>query len=869
MKTQKWNNQIYDINNLVITKSLISKYVNDFWIDIVSKLSNQHIYLAIKFKFNDNHLATLGNMQKLNKEDKDFLIQYIMDLISTKSDTYTTIPIINLIFTYGLRKGLAPIKYLIQINPKTHTFYKNKLPIAFKPNEYGLIINRKSNQTTVKLDTKTFVIINSTKIKGKSVNNVEYYKNFNLLFNWTDTLISDNYFIRSIGKSIYHFDHKEMILIKTVKKTRPINKTKIDNSRHSKFITMDLETIMINNIMTPYLLSWYDGLKTKSYFITDYSDFKSLLSQVFNDLKNYNHYSIYFHNFAKFDSYFILKYLPDFGIVDPIIHKDKLITLKLTLPHDNNKTTKLIFKDSYLLLPSSLRNLCQSFNVITQKGIFPYGLMDIHYNGVVPDYKYFNGISINEYNDYKDSYQIWDFKEEAIKYCQIDCISLYQILSQFNHLIYDRFKINIHKFPTIPSLAFKIYRTHYLPKDSIHNIGGSIEKDIRQSYTGGAVDMYVPKPTDNEKVYVYDVNSLYPSQMLNLDMPVGSPTYFEGDIRQIDKTAFGFFHCEITSPENLKHPIIQTHVQTDNGIRTMAPLGQWNDLLFSEEMDNAIKYGYKFKILWGYTFNRANVFKKYVEVLYKLRLEYPKTDPMNYIAKLLLNSLYGRFGMDVHFMINDIFSKIDADKFIDTNPDNVKNIIDLGDYVIIQSQPSLISEEEEETHNVNIAIASAVTSYARIHMSQFKNNSDYKLFYSDTDSIYINKPLGDSLISNTILGQMKLEYICNKAIFLAPKVYGLLTENGQTIIKAKGLTKEALTHLSLEDLSALLTKDHSQCFNQEKWFKNISEGNITIKDTIYTLKCTNNKRSFIYDLNNDLIDTNPYKIDNNKNIFYP
>jgi hypothetical protein len=44
---------------------------------------------------------------------------------------------------------------------------------------------------------------------------------------------------------------------------------------------------------------------------------------------------------------------------------------------------------------------------------------------------------------------IWDFKEEAIKYCSIDCISLFQILSKFNQLIFDHFKINITKYPTL------------------------------------------------------------------------------------------------------------------------------------------------------------------------------------------------------------------------------------------------------------------------------------------------------------------------------------------------------------------------------------------------------------------------------------
>lgn len=58
-------------------------------------------------------------------------------------------------------------------------------------------------------------------------------------------------------------------------------------------------------------------------------------------------------------------------------------------------------------------------------------------------------------------------------------------------------------------------------------------------------------------------------------------------------------------------------------------------------MKNAENYGYKFKINKGYLFNAKNIFKDYIDTLYALRLEYPKGHPMNYICKLLLNSLYG------------------------------------------------------------------------------------------------------------------------------------------------------------------------------------------------------------------------------------
>lgn len=143
--------------------------------------------------------------------------------------------------------------------------------------------------------------------------------------------------------------------------------------------------------------------------------------------------------------------------------------------------------------------------------------------------------------------------------------------------------------------------------------------------------------------------------MKEFDMPTGKPIQFYGDIRKYEPDAFGFFYCKITAPNNLKHPILQTHIKINKGIRTIAPLGQWEDMLFSAEMDNAIKYGCKFEILWGYKFKPKNLFKGYVSTLYELRLQYPKTHPLNLIAKLLLNSLYGRFGMDDSFPNITIF----------------------------------------------------------------------------------------------------------------------------------------------------------------------------------------------------------------------
>jgi hypothetical protein len=77
---------------------------------------------------------------------------------------------------------------------------------------------------------------------------------------------------------------------------------------------------------------------------------------------------------------------------------------------------------------------------------------------------------------------------------------------------------------------------------------------------------------------------------------------------------------EVTTPEFIDHPIIQIHHLIKGTKRTISPLGNFNCMLFSEEMYNAAKLGYKFKITSGYLFERKNIFGEYINELYNIRL---------------------------------------------------------------------------------------------------------------------------------------------------------------------------------------------------------------------------------------------------------
>jgi hypothetical protein len=341
-------------------------------------------------------------------------------------------------------------------------------------------------------------------------------------------------------------------------------------------------------------------------------------------------------------------------------------------------------------------------------------------------------------------------------------------------------------------------------------------------------------------------------------MPVGNPIYLEGDI-SIDKKPFGFFEVKVTTPKNLKYPILPTRKKIDGVFKTIYPLGKWKGVYFSEEIYNAMKYGYKFEFLRGYVFDKAEIFKEFVDNLYEMKSNSEKGSPDYIISKLLLNSLYGRFGMSPYKEKHIILSSGEASEYYQkyrvTNVIPLKNInkeiISYIDDITIKHR------DYSPKMNISVPIASAVTAYGRMHMSYYKMMCERLgiiLFYSDTDSLYLDKALDNKYIGKG-LGQLKLEHIFDKAIFLSSKSYGGITSNYETI-KIKGLKEK----IGFNELIPLLHKNEKLIKNQDKWYKNVSAQIIEVKNEPYTLIVNESKRRLLYNKNDELIDTLPLYI---------
>jgi len=122
-------------------------------------------------------------------------------------------------------------------------------------------------------------------------------------------------------------------------------------------------------------------------------------------IRKYNGYKVYIHNMANFDIIFLLKYIVKVATLKPVIHNGRIISL--TIHYGNNNEYQIQFKDSYLLLLSSLMKLSKSFGVLNPKSLFPFNFVNkdnLNYIGDVPDIKYFIKLSQQNYNEYKSKF---------------------------------------------------------------------------------------------------------------------------------------------------------------------------------------------------------------------------------------------------------------------------------------------------------------------------------------------------------------------------------------------------------------------------------------------------------------------------------
>ena len=316
-----------------------------------------------------------------------------------------------------------------------------------------------------------------------------------------------------------------------------------------------------------------------------------------------------------------------------------------------------------------------------------------------------------------------------------------------------------------------LYKNKYLNKSHWRQPVWLLEEQL-QGYYGGRCEAFkrgwFGKGSDNVKYYLGDVNSLYPSVMMQ-EFPNPSTYKISTDntMKYIENFD-GMSHVEISCPF-MDYPLLPYR----HGAKLMFPIGTWAGWYVNAELRKAVQLGYTIKAVRKSIYYTENYypFADYVKDLYDQRLMYQaEGSPMELVTKLLLNALYGKFAQKWKDRVEWQHHSAVTFKQIQ----DAETCDRVGDYFALNraySEPAAFTIPIWAAH---------VTAYGRMALYDYIQQT--QPLYCDTDSVITSKPFE----SSKVLGKLKLVMPIDSGIIVRPKFYALHTED-KDYVKVKGL----------------------------------------------------------------------------------
>jgi len=564
-----------------------------------------------------------------------------------------------------------------------------------------------------------------------------------------------------------------------MKALRPLTATE---KKEFKYAVFDIES---RNWIDFELLGFFDGNKYREFdSVDEFLDF--YLS------RRYEFWRLFAHAGGRFDFNFILEALKDRSEFDyEILSSQGITQMRITKGSKyGGKSFRhaWILKDSYKMLPMSLAKLCNAFETEHRKLEMDYSKIDK--------------------ND-----------EKVRQYLKNDVLGLFEVIEKYGMWLA---QYGVPLQTTIASQSMMMFRRTLLKP--IRCLKPEVEMFARRSYFGGHTEIYNMRSYG--KIYYFDINSLYPSQMLKNEMPVGKgwsvKNFVEGEI--------GFYKADVRIPDIYVPPVpkVINH-------KLMFPFGKFSGFYTSKELELARDVGGEFDIHYGYIFSSENIFGEYISDMYNKKKN-AKDSTTRSIAKLLMNANYGKFGQN-------------RDKEMLVKICNMKDAVGLTPYNI---DNALFTKENFSRATFIIpTIASWITSCARVEEYRLLQKAgENDLFYCDTDSVATTKRLS---VDNE-LGGLKMEEEADEAIFLLPKVYAL-RKGDNVIIRAKGFDREFVKKLSFNSFEKALEGDVSDFKQQLKKFASMRESLrsngtfVSMINKTKSIKARYDKRQILPDFN--------------------
>ncbi|XP_065436103.1 uncharacterized protein LOC135979895 isoform X1 [Chrysemys picta bellii] len=384
----------------------------------------------------------------------------------------------------------------------------------------------------------------------------------------------------------------------------------------------------------------------------------------------------------------------------------------------------------------------------------------------------------------------------------------------------------------------------------------------RDALFGGrtnAIRLYY-KPNPGEEIHYYDFSSLYPFVNKTKEYPLGHPDIVYDKFGPL-ANYFGIAKVKVYPPRGLFFPLLPVRVggklmfplcrtcaeteQRETCTHTdeeRAILGTWCTV----ELNAAIAKGYavaKIYEIWHFNEKSDKLFSEYIKLHLRQKQEasgYPtwctdeekqnkyvsdfyqkegvhlrqhkiRSNPAKcQIAKLFLNSLWGKFGQRSNLPNTSIVR----------DPNELLQYLFSPNYEVsscefIDDETACVSwkhakERYSVSGNTNVFIACFTTAYARLELYSLLDGLQERCLYHDTDSVIFvkregdwNPPLGDYL--GDLTSEIPPDQHITEFVSAGPKTYGYKLSGGKACMKVKGITLnvancEKINFDSLKDL---------------------------------------------------------------------
>jgi hypothetical protein len=359
------------------------------------------------------------------------------------------------------------------------------------------------------------------------------------------------------------------------------------------------------------------------------------------------------------------------------------------------------------------------------------------------------------------------------RYCRRDAEIVYKALSWMQEIALE---LGGQLSSTIAGVSMDVYRRKY-HKWPWKAVGEATNEFVRPAFYGGRVENFAHGRV--EGVNMYDITSLYPSVQASANFP--HPNKLK--VRHPAKPGGNWWYWEgiakatIEVPET-RFPLLPFRYQG----RLFFPHGILTGCWTIEEIRQAEQRGYKIRsVEWAIGSPTSfNPFEEFVEQLFDKRMAMRAGgDKREFIVKLILNSLYGRFGLNpdpglMRALIPDGNTEHEELKGFHEYP--------MGDWLVAVGPV----KESSYPSYVNVFMAAQVAALGRLSLLEELERQGDRALYCDTDSVIT---LGE-VQTEEGLGEWRPQMLGGTVDLLAPKEYALHNLVAESEYHVKGVPRE-------------------------------------------------------------------------------